>query len=71
VLRRIQREAALNPTLAQITVNVHPAVAQFLQQHEERTLPSMESKLDKKIVIKAGTDLAESQYEVTGVEAAA
>ena len=50
VLRRIQREAALNPTLARITVNVHPSVAQFLQQHEERTLQAMEGKLDKKIV---------------------
>jgi ribonuclease G len=71
VLRRIQREAALNPTLTQITVTVHPAVAQFLQQYEDRTLQAMESKLDKKIAIKAAAGLSESQYEVTGVEAAA
>ena len=71
VLRRIQREAALNPTLAQITIAMHPAVAQFLQQHEERTLQSMEAKLGKKLVIKSAPGLAETQYEVTGVEAAA
>jgi ribonuclease G len=71
VLRRIQREAALNPTLAQITVNVHPSVAQFLQQHEDRTLQGMEGKLDKKIVVKATAGFSESQYEVAGVDAAA
>jgi ribonuclease G len=71
VLRRIQREAALNPTLAQITVNVHPSVAQFLQQHEERTLQGLEGKLGKKLVVKVGEALSESQYEVSGVEAAA
>jgi ribonuclease G len=71
VLRRIQREAALNPTLAQITVQVHPTVAQFLQREEDRTLQAMEGTLNKKIVIKPATDLGESQFEVTGVEAAA
>jgi len=71
VLRRIQREGALNPTLVQITVSLHPAVAQFLQQYEERTLQAMEAKLDKKIVIKVTTGQSEGQYEVTGVEAAA
>ena len=36
-----------------------------------RTLQAMESKLDKKIVVKATDGLQESQYEVSGVEAAA
>ena len=71
VLRRIQREAALNPTLAQITVQVHPAVAQFLHQEEDRTLQTMEAQLNKKIIVKVAADLDESQFEVTGVEAAA
>ena len=71
VLRRIQREAALNPTLSQITVQVHPTVAQFLQDQEDRTLHLLEAKLDKKIVIKASADLDEGKYEISGVEAAA
>ncbi|HXQ22498.1 MAG TPA: Rne/Rng family ribonuclease [Candidatus Acidoferrales bacterium] len=71
VLRRIRREAALNPTLAQITVQVHPEVAEFLQRHEERTLQGMESTLGKKIVLKAAADLSVTRYEITGVEAAA
>ena len=71
VLRRIQREAALNPTLARITVNVHPTVAQYLQQHEERTLQAMEAKLDKQLVVKAAAGLSEGQYEIVGVDAAA
>jgi ribonuclease G len=71
ILRRIHREAALNPSLIQITVNVHPSVAQFLRQHEERTLQAMETRLNKKIMVKATPSLAEGQYEVSGVEAAA
>jgi ribonuclease G len=71
VLRRIQREAALNPKLEQITVQVHPTVAQFLHREEDRTLQALETTLGKKITIKALADLGESQYEVTGVEAAA
>jgi ribonuclease G len=71
VLRRIQREAALNPKMSQITAHVHPSVAQFLHQHEDRTLQGLEATLGKKITVKAGTDLDEGHYEVTGVEAAA
>jgi ribonuclease G len=71
VLRRIQREAALNTSVAQITAQVHPAVAQFLDREEDRTLRSLEASLNKKIVIKALSDLEESRYEVIGVEAAA
>ncbi|HVO25531.1 MAG TPA: Rne/Rng family ribonuclease [Candidatus Margulisiibacteriota bacterium] len=71
VLRRVQREAALNPKMSQITAHVHPTVAQFLHQHEDRTLQALEATLGRKITVKAGSDLDESRYEVTGVEAAA
>jgi ribonuclease E len=71
VLRRVQREAALNPKMSQITAHVHPTIAQYLHQHEDRTLHALEATLGKKIIIKAGSDLDESRYEVTGVEAAA
>jgi ribonuclease G len=71
VLRRIQREAALNPKLERITVQVHPTVAQFLHKEEDRTLQTLEATLGRKITIKPAAELGESQYEVTGVEAAA
>jgi len=71
VLRRIQREAALNPRLEQITVQAHPDVAQFLHREEDRTLQAMEATLNKKIVVKAVRDLPAGQYEISGVEAAA
>jgi ribonuclease G len=71
VLRRIQREAGMNPTLAQITVRVHPTVAQYLLQNEDSTLHGMEAHFNKKILVKAGAALSEDQYAVTGVEAAA
>ncbi len=71
VLRRVEREGALNPTLTQIVVRAHPAVVQFLQQHEERTLQVLESKLAKKIVLRGAAHLDEGRYEIVGVEAAA
>ena len=71
VLRRVEREGALNPTLAQIVVRAHPAVVQFLQRHEERTLQGLESKLAKKIVLHGAAHLDEGRYEIVGVEAAA
>jgi ribonuclease G len=71
VLRRVRREAALNPGIAQITVQVHPSVAQFLDREEDRTLRALEGQWSKKIVIKAVPSLQETHYEVIGVEAAA
>jgi len=71
VLRRIQREAAMNQALARITVHVHPAVARFLQGDEVATLRALETQLGKKIVVKAMPDMSEGQYAITGVEAAA
>jgi len=71
VLRRIQREGALNASVAQITVHVHPAVAAFLQRNDDRVLEALETQLDKKIAVKPSPDMSEAQYEVTAVEAAA
>jgi ribonuclease G len=70
VLRRIQREAARNTGAAQITAQVHPAVAQFLDRDEDRTVRTLEMQLNKKLVITALSGLAEDHYEVIAVEAA-
>ena len=71
LLRRIQREAALNPNLVQITVHVHPSVAHFLHHEEDRALQALEAQFNKKIAIKTVLGVPETQYEVSGVEAAA
>jgi ribonuclease G len=71
VLRRVQREAALNPNVVQIMVQVHPAVAQFLDHEEDRSVRSLESLLGKKIVVKPLPEFEANQYEVIAVEAAA
>lgn len=71
VLRRIQREGALNASVSQITVRAHPAVAEFLQRNEVRTVQLLETQLDKKIIVQPGPDLSEHAYVVTAVEAAA
>ena len=54
VLRRIRREAALNPTLAQIAVTVHPAVAAVpAAARGAARCRRLEATLGKKIVVKA------------------
>jgi ribonuclease G len=70
VLRRIQREAALNTGATQITAQVHPSVAQFLERDADRTVRALESQLNKKLVIAALPSLEEHRYEVIAVEAA-
>ena len=70
VLRRIQREATLNTSAAQITAQVHPTVAQFLDRDADRTVRALEAQLNKKLVITALPSLAENRYEVIAVEAA-
>lgn len=71
VLRRIQREAARNPSLSQITVHAHPDVAHYIHTNEEKTIEGLETEFAVKLLVKAAQGLAPTQYEVTGVEAAA
>lgn len=70
VMRRIEREAALNPGMVQIIVTVPPAVEQFLLKHESRTLSAMQSRLNKQIVVRSATTLGTRPFEISGVEAA-
>jgi ribonuclease G len=71
VLRRIQGEAALNPRVTQITAQVHPAVAQFLDRDEDRAVQALAAQMNTKIVVKSVPSLEENRYEVIAVEAAA
>ncbi len=71
VLRRVMREAAVNPGLHEITAQVHPSVAAYLREHEEHAISAIAARFDAKIVIKDAPALAEDHYEVSGVEAAA
>lgn len=71
VLRRVQREAALNPGVVQIMVQVNPTVAQFLDHEEDRSIRSLETLLGKKIVVKPLPEFEANRYEVIAVEAAA
>jgi len=71
VMRRVRREAALNPKAERLHIRVPPRVAEFLTGAEAAALHALEHELSKKIVIKAATDLAGRTYEITAVEAAA
>ena len=71
VMRRIEREAALNPEMLQIIVTVPPAVEQFLAKHESRTLASMQSRLNKQILVRSAPNLGNRPFEISGVETAA
>jgi ribonuclease G len=71
ILRRIRREAAVNPRVERLTIRTSPRVAQFLSSTEAGALEALERELGMKIAIKSVTDLADRAYEVTAVEAAA
>jgi ribonuclease G len=71
VLRRIRREAALNPRVERLNIRVTPAVADFLLKTEPEAVLSLERQLGMKIVIKPAADLGQRPYEITAVEAAA
>jgi len=71
VLRRIRRDAALNPNAQRLNIRVPPRVADFLATTEVAAVDALERELAKKIVIKGATDLAGRSYEITAVEAAA
>ncbi|MGH7822436.1 MAG: hypothetical protein ACREQ9_21960 [Candidatus Binatia bacterium] len=64
VLRRIQREAALQPEATRLLVKTSPTVATFLYDSESRMLDQMERTLGKKIIVKAQETFRPGQYEI-------
>ncbi|MGH7856306.1 MAG: Rne/Rng family ribonuclease [Candidatus Binatia bacterium] len=64
VLRRIQREAALQPEATRLVVKTSPTVATFLYDSESRMLDQMERTLGKKIIVKAQETFRPGQYEI-------
>jgi ribonuclease G len=71
VLRRIRREAGLNPNAEQLNIRVPPRVAEFLSTTESSAVQSIEHELGMKVIIKEATDLSGRGCEITAVEAAA
>jgi ribonuclease G len=71
VLRRVVREASLNPDVQEITVQVHPSVASYLRESERDSVAAIAGRFNAKIVIKDAPTLPEDHYEVRGVAAAA
>jgi len=69
LLRRIEREAALNPDMRQILVKVPPSIEQYLLKHETRTLASMQARLNREIIIRSSANLGARPFEISGVEA--
>lgn len=71
ILRRIRREATLNPRVERLNVRVPSRVAEFFAKVETTAIPSLEHELGTKIVLTGVNDLGDRSCEVTAVEAAA
>jgi ribonuclease G len=70
-LRRIRREATLNPRVERLNVRVAPRVAEFFAKVEPNAIATLEHELGTKVVLSAANDLGDRTCEVTAVEAAA
>lgn len=63
VIRAIQREIS-NASAHQITVLVHPDVADFLMEMEHSMIEKLENQHQKRIIINANQGFHQEQYEI-------
>jgi ribonuclease G len=67
ILRRVRREATMNPPLHHVAVTVPPPLAAHLRRHAARALQELQQDLGIEIVIRQASHLASDQFEVTVV----
>ena len=63
VIRAIQREIS-NASTHQISVILHPDVADFMMDMEHAMIEQLESRFQKQIVISANPGFHQEQYEI-------
>jgi ribonuclease G len=63
-LRRVQREAAGQANSSRIALRVHPDVATFLAEHEQRSVEALEGRVGRTVAIEGVTSLARDQVEI-------
>jgi ribonuclease G len=67
ILRAIRRERANLEDGKRIMVRVHPDIANFLYDDENRSLDALERDINQKIIIKASEELHHEKYEISSI----
>lgn len=67
ILRAIKRQRAQLEDGKRIVVRLHPEIANFLYDEQDRSLDYLERELNQKIIIKVSPEFHHEQYEITAV----
>ncbi|MBI4487515.1 MAG: Rne/Rng family ribonuclease [Deltaproteobacteria bacterium] len=67
ILRAIKKEKAHLGDGKRIMVRVHPDIANFLYDEENRSLDYLEREINHKIIIKASESLHHERYEISAI----
>jgi ribonuclease G len=69
LLRRIRREAIVNAPVQAVSVDLHPAVAVFLRDHEGAAVREIERELGLAVTLREAPALTPDRYEIVAVPA--
>jgi ribonuclease G len=67
VLRAVKKERAHLEDGKRILVRIHPDIANFLYDEENRSLDILEREINQRIIIKASEDLHHEKYEISAI----
>ena len=67
ILRAVKKEKAQLGDGKRIVVRLHPEIANFLYDEENRSLDYLEREINDKIIIKVSSDLHHDQYEIAAL----
>ena len=65
ILRAIKKETSQLANGKRIMVRLHPDIANFLYDDENKSLDHLEREINQKIILKASEDLPHEKYEIT------
>jgi len=65
ILRAIKKETSQLANGKRIMVRLHPDIANFLYDDENRSLDHLEREINQKIILKASEELPHEKYEIT------
>jgi ribonuclease G len=63
-LRRVQRDVAGAEHGARVVVRVHPEVAEYLREHEQRSVAALEARIGRSVVVEPVPDVEREAIEV-------
>jgi ribonuclease G len=67
ILRAVRKERSHVEDGKRILVRIHPDIANFLYDEDNRSLDSLEREINQKIIIKASEELHHEKYEISTI----